>query len=68
MYVEYNIEARTRNESCGGKTVSISYSEYVSVALFIQHSTRMRYIIMSSMSCLALPYFSTLSNKRARFP
>jgi hypothetical protein len=34
-----------------------------SVALFIQHAERMRRIIMSSLACLTLPLFSTLSKK-----
>jgi len=57
MYVEHNIEARTRNQSYGGKAVNITNSEYASVALFIQRVMRMRHIILSSMACLALPYF-----------
>jgi hypothetical protein len=36
---------------------------YVSVALVIQHATRMRRIILSSVACLALLYFPTLSHK-----
>jgi hypothetical protein len=46
------------------KAISITYSECVSVALGIQHAKRMRRIILSSVVCLALPYFSTLSHKR----
>jgi hypothetical protein len=39
----------------------------VSVALVIQHVKRMRHIILSSVACLALPYFFTFSHKRYDF-
>jgi hypothetical protein len=42
--------------------ISITYSEYVSVALFTKHAMRMRPITFSSIPCLAVPYFSTLSH------
>ena len=45
------------------KAISIIYSEYVSVALVIQHETRMRCVILSSVTCLVLPGFSALSHK-----
>jgi hypothetical protein len=35
----------------------------MSVALVIQHAKRMRRIISSSVACLAVPYFPTLSHK-----
>jgi hypothetical protein len=37
------------------------------VAVVIQHAKRMRRIILSSVACLALLYFSTLSHKRYDF-
>jgi hypothetical protein len=40
------------------KQLSITYSECVSVILIIQHAMRMCRIILSSVSCLALPLFS----------
>ena len=59
-----NIEARWRNRCCYGKAVGITYSGCVSVALIVQYAMRMRRIILSSVACLAAPYFSTASHKR----
>ena len=52
-----NIEARSRNHCCRGKAVSITRYKRVSVALVIQHTTRMRSVKLSPVACLALPYW-----------
>ena len=41
--------------------------QYVSVALVIQHATRMRRIILSFVAYPAVPYFATLPHKRNNF-
>jgi hypothetical protein len=46
MYVERNTEGRSRNRFRGGKTISITYSECVLVALVIQHAMGMCRIIL----------------------
>jgi hypothetical protein len=67
MYVYCDIEVRSLNHCCRGKAISITYCECVSVALVIQHAKRMRRIILSSVACSTLPYFSTLSHERQIF-
>jgi hypothetical protein len=43
------------------------YSEYVPVALVIQHAKLMRNTVLSSVVCPSVPYFFTLTNKRRDF-
>ena len=62
-----NIEARSRNQSCRGKAISITYSECVYEALVFQHPRRMCRIMLSSVPCRVLQYISTLSHKRYDF-
>jgi len=45
----------------------MTYSECVFVALGIQTAMHMRHIILSSVACRALQYFSTLWHKRRDF-
>jgi hypothetical protein len=61
----YNVTLRVfrGNHCCRAEAISITYSESVSVALVIQHVKRMRRIMLASVACLAIPYFSTLSHK-----
>jgi hypothetical protein len=47
-----------------GETIRITYSECVFVTLGIQHAKRLNGILLSSVTCLAVQCFSTLSHKR----
>ena len=37
------------NHCCSGKAISIRYSDYVLVALGIQHAMRMRYVVIRGL-------------------
>jgi hypothetical protein len=54
MYKRYN-EARSCNQCCRGKAISITYSECVSVALFIQHAKCVYHILLSYVASQAAP-------------
>ena len=51
------------NRFCRAKARGITYSEFVSIALVIQHAKRMDRIMLSYVPYLVLPYFSILSHK-----
>ena len=55
------------NHCCCGQAVSITYSECVFVALFIQHAKHMHHVTLSTVASLALQHFSTLSHKQHDF-
>jgi hypothetical protein len=67
MFKQRNIETRSYNYCRRGKGIIITYSECVSAALGIQHWKRMRRITVSSVACLAVPYFSIVCHKRLDF-
>jgi hypothetical protein len=49
MYVSRDIQERSPNHCHIGKTISITYSECLSVALVIQHAARMRHIVICGL-------------------
>ena len=55
---------RSPNRCCHGKAISITYSEYVFVALLIRYVQRMGRIILPPVACPVLQHFGTLSHKR----
>jgi hypothetical protein len=58
---KHDIEALSRNHCCRGTEISFTYSKCMSVALFIQHSKRMRRAILSSVACQAVPFLHIIS-------
>ena len=67
MYVKGTIKARSRNHCCSGKAINITHYEWLFVSLGIQHAKRMRHLVLSSVACLAVQYFFTLSHIRLIF-
>jgi hypothetical protein len=45
MYVQRNTEALSCDHCCRGKAISITYSDYVYLALGIHHAMRIRHIV-----------------------
>jgi hypothetical protein len=65
MCVWHITEARSCNNCCSGKAISITYSQYVFVALVIQHAMHRRRIVACGLPSSIL--FYTLSHKKAPF-
>ena len=59
-----NTEVRSRNHCCHGKEIRNTSSECVFVALVVQHAKDMRRVILSSVACLDLHYFSRIFGKK----
>ena len=62
-----NIETRSLNHCFRAKSVSVTYFEYVSLSLVIQHVKRMSLIILNPVGSVAVPYLSTRFHKLHNF-
>ena len=60
------VEVPSSNNCYRGKVISITYSEYESVALGMRHAISMRHILICGLSGFVI-FFSTLSHKRHDF-
>ena len=60
-----NTDARSWNRCCSGKALSVTYFEWVSVALGIQHETCMRHIAICALPRSTI--FSHIISQTVRF-
>jgi hypothetical protein len=58
--MQRNTEGCSYNHSCSGQAISNTYSEWVFVALGIQHAMRMRHTDMCGL-CVSTVYFHIIS-------
>ena len=61
MYVLRNIEARSRNHYCSGKSIIIIYSVCIFEASSIQHAMCLHHIVICAVSASAI-VFHVISN------
>jgi hypothetical protein len=54
VYVSCNCEGHYCKHCCIAKAISITYSEYVSIAIVIQDAMGMRHIVMCGLPCCTL--------------
>jgi hypothetical protein len=58
---------RVRETTVTVEKQCVTYSEYVFIALFIQHAMPMSHIVLLSEACPTLPYLPTLFHKQHSF-